>query len=78
MFLAGGLGEAGRIHVHVTHDAILAPLKGWLLGMPAHQRGWPGFLDALLFCVERRFANGAVYAVCRAGKRCLRSWYKAR
>ena len=48
-FLAGGLGEAGRTHVHVTHDAILAPLMGWLFGMPVHQRGWPGFLDALLF-----------------------------
>lgn len=48
-FLTSSLAEKGRIHVHVTHDAILAPLTGWLFDMPVQRRGWPGFLDALLF-----------------------------
>ena len=46
--IAGGLGRNGRLHVHVTHDAILAVLAGDLYRLNVDGFGWPGYLDGLL------------------------------
>lgn len=46
--MADGLGQDGLLHVHVTHDAILAVLVGHLYGLNVDGFVWLGYLDGLL------------------------------
>ena len=47
-FISGQLDSNGRVNLYVTHDAILAPLIGWLFHLPVYREGWPDFLDTML------------------------------
>lgn len=46
--VAGELGHEGRLHVHVSHDAILAVLVGHLFRLGVDDFCWPGYLCGLL------------------------------
>ena len=46
--VAADLGRNGCLHVHVTHDAILAVLVGRLYRLNVDGFAWPGYLDGLL------------------------------
>ena len=46
--VSGSLGRNGRLHVHVTHDAILAVVVGHLFRLGMDDFRWPAYLDGLL------------------------------